>query len=371
MEITVRPVRSRKELKQFVLFPWQIYKNDPYWVPPLIHDQLNFLVPGKGAFFEFGEAELFMAFEGGRPVGRISAHVDHQYEKYRDTISGHFGFFEAVNDRRVAAALFAKAEEWLAARGKIRVEGPFNFTLYDASGMLYEGFDSLPVIMLTYNPPYYNDLLTQCGYVKSIDWYAFMVRRDVKLRPSFYRIRERILKQGIRIETLDLKKLDVAIRHVGTIFNEAWIENWGHVPLTERQLRDLADELKFVVDPDLTYLAFLGEKCIGFSLSIKDANPALQKADGRLLPFGLLKILLHMRKIRRLRTIAMGVLKEHRHRGLDILFYLNTIEEGMKKGYTESECSIIVETNRRMIGALEDLQAVRYKTYRFYQKNLS
>ncbi|MDZ7371025.1 MAG: N-acetyltransferase, partial [candidate division KSB1 bacterium] len=344
MSLTVRPVRSKKELKQFVLFPWQVYKNNPYWVPPLIHDQMKFLSPEKGPFFEFGEAELFMAFNGDRPVGRISAHVDHQYEKYRDLESGHFGFFEAFNDPEAAAALFEHAEAWLRQRGKTRAEGPYNFTLYDASGMLYEGFDSLPVILLPYNPPYYNDLLTQCGYEKSIDWYAFMVRNTVRLQPIFHRIRDRILKQGIRIEKIDLKRLDEAVKHVGTIFNEAWMENWGHVPLTQRQLADLAQELKFVVDPDLAYLAFIGDQCIGFSLTIKDINPALQKANGRLFPFGLLKILYHMRKIRRLRTLAMGVLKEHRHKGLDVLFYLNTIEEGIKKGYTESECSIIVET---------------------------
>jgi hypothetical protein len=370
MSLTIQPVRSKKELKQFVTCPWAFYKGDPYWVPPLIHDQMNFLTKRKGAFFEFGEAELFLAFAGDKPVGRISAHVDHQYEQYRDRESGHFGFFEAVNDQAVANALLDKAEAWLRQHGKTRVEGPFNFTLYDASGMLCDGYDSLPVVLLTYNPPYYNDLLANHGYKKSIDWYAFMVRKSVKIRPSFQRIRDRILRQGIRIETLDLKKIDDAIGHIGAIFNEAWNENWGHVPFTHRQMSDLAKELKFVIEPELTYLAFMDDRCIGFSLSVKDANPALQKANGRLLPFGLLKILLNMRKIHRLRTVAMGVLKEHRHRGLDILFYLNTIEQGLEKGYTESECSIIVETNSRMIGALEDLQAERYKTYRFYQKNL-
>lgn len=370
MKLSTRPVRSRTELKTFVKLPWTVYRDNPYWVPPLIHDQMNFLDQKKGAFFEFGEAELFLAFDGDQPVGRISAHVNHQYEKYREGQTGFFGFFECINDAAVAQALFASAEEWLRRHGKTRAEGPFNFTLYDASGLLVEGFDSLPVVMLSYNPPYYHDLLVRGGYDKAIDWYAFMVRDTVKLRPSFARIRERILRQGIRIETLDLKKLDVAVRHIGEIFNEAWNENWGHVPLTARQLHDLAEELKFVVEPELTYMAFLGDRCIGFSLSVKDAHPALQKANGRLLPFGLVKILWNMRKIHRLRTVAMGVLREHRHRGLDILFYLNTIEEGLKRGYRESECSIIVETNTRMINALEDLQAERYKTYRFYQKNL-
>ena len=167
-----------------------------------------------------------------------------------------------------------------------------------------------------------------------------------------------------------MKKLDEAVGYIGPIFKDAWMENWGHVPFTDGQLADLKEELKYVVEPDLTYLAFLENQCVGFSLSAKDANPALKKANGRLFPFGLFKIMLAMKKIKRLRTIAMGVLKEHRHKGLDTLFYLNTIEEGIKLGYTESECSLIVETNQRMIGALEHLDAERYKTYRFYQKEL-
>lgn len=370
MNIEIRPVRSKKDLKQFITLPWKIYRGDPYWVAPLLADQRKILDKARGTFFTFGQAELFLAFADKRPVGRISAHVDFQYEKYRDERSGRFGFFECVDDQVIAEALCSHAEDWLRAKGKKRIEGPYNFTLYDASGMLYSGYDSMPVVLLAYNPPYYNNLLVNAGYEKAIDWYAFMVRDSVELRPSFRRIRERILKQGVRIERLNMKRLDEAVDYIGPIFNEAWMDNWGHVPLTDRQIKDLKQELKYVVEPHLTYLAFLNGECIGFSLSAKDANPALKKANGRLFPFGLLKITIGMKKIHRLRTIAMGVLKEHRHKGLDILFYLNTIEEGIKMGYTESECSMIVETNQRMIGALEHLQAERYKTYRFYQKEL-
>ncbi len=370
MSIEIRRVETAKDLRTFIKLPWKIYKNDPYWVPPLIVDQKKMLNKDKGTFFQFGEADLFLAFDGKEPVGRITAHVDHQYEKYRDERSGRFGFFECVNDQDVADALLSRAEEWIKAKGKKRLEGPYNFTLYDASGMLYEGFDSMPVVLLSYNPAYYNDLLKNAGFEKAIDWYAFMVRDTVKLRPSYTKIRERIARQGFRIEKIDMKNLDKAVEYIGPIFNEAWMENWGHVPFTEGQLEDFKEELKYVVVPELTYLAFIGEKCVGFSMTARDANPAIKKANGRLFPFGLLKIMLEMKKIHRLRTIAMGVLKEYRHRGLDTLFYLNSVEEGLRLGFTESECSIIVETNQRMIGALEHLQAERYKTYRFYQKEL-
>ena len=371
MDIQVKPVEGKKGLKQFVHFAKKIYKDNPYWVPPIYSDQMKFLDRRKGVFFEIGEAEYFMAFRDSQPVGRISAHVNHQYEKYHDQETGFFGFFECVDDQEVANALFEEATRWVKSKGKSRILGPMNFTLYDESGMLYHGFDSLPVVLLPYNPAYYNDLVVGAGFEKAIDWYAFMVYADLEVKPSFYRIRNRILRQeGLEIVPLDMKKFDAVVQDVGTIFRDAWMENWGHVPLSDGQLKHLASELKHVVVPELTYLAYLDGKCIGFALNILDANPALQKANGRLFPFGLFKILREMKKIKRLRTIAMGVLKEYRHRGIDIVFYLNMVEKGREMGFEESECSIIVETNTRMIRALEDLNAKRYKTYRFYQKEI-
>ncbi|OGC05273.1 hypothetical protein A2V82_10485 [candidate division KSB1 bacterium RBG_16_48_16] len=371
MSLRIEKVNDKKSLKQFVRFPWKIYKNDPYWVPPIISQDLKFLNKSKGVFFASGEADYFLAFRDNEPVGRISAQVNFQYEKFHDSDTGFFGFFECINDQETADALFAAARDWLLAKKKSKMVGPMNFTIYDICGVLYKGFDSSPVILLAYNPDYYNALLTGGGFHKSIDWYAFMVNRDVKIKPSFYRIKDRIIRSNdLEMRTIDMKRLDREIKYIGEIFSDAWMENWGHVPLTDSQIRQLASELKPVVVPELTFLAFIKEKCVGFSLTIKDANPAIKKANGRLLPFGLVKILLELKNIKRLRTIAMGVLKEYRHRGIDIAFYVNTIEQGRKLKYEESECSIIVETNSRMIGALEDLQAKRYKTYRIYEKNL-
>lgn len=369
MSLEIKSI-GRKEYKHFIRFPWSLYRNDPFWVPPLIADQLKYFDPNQGPFYEFGEAELFMAYRDGVPAGRISAQIDHQYEKHHDSDTGFFGFFECIKDNETAEKLLQTAETWVRERGKTRISGPFNFSLYDASGLLVHGFDSMPVILTNYNKAYYPQLLEQCGYDKEIDWYAFMVRGGLKVRPVFYKIRDRIHRQGIRIEPLDMKHLDSAVDHIGTIFNEAWSENYGHVPLTDRQIDDFKEELRYVVVPELTYLAFLHDNCIGFSLTIKDANPAIKQANGRLFPFGLFKIMLGMRHVKRLRTFAMGVLEEYRNRGLDIVFYLNTIENGINMGYTESECSVIVETNNRMIGALEDLNAEHYKTFRFYEKKL-
>lgn len=371
MGYTVDRVVTKRELKEFVHFSRQIYKNDPYWVPPLFSEQLKFLDKKKGVFFEFGEAEYFLVRKDGALAGRLSAHISRQWDKYHDPQTGFFGFFECINDQQAANALFAEAAKWLRSRGKNKILGPFSFTTYDECAMLVDGYDSSPVIMLSYNPPYYNDLVTNAGFTKAIDWYAFRVNKDVQIRPVFYKVRERLLNNtDFRVENMDLKKLDVAIQRVGKIFNDAWMENWGHVPLTEGQLKSMAAELKLVAVPELSYFAFEKDECIGFSLTLLDANPAIKKANGRLFPFGIFKIMLAMKKIKRLRTIAMGVLKEHRHRGLDVLFYLNTVERGVQMGYTESECSIIVETNTRMIGALEDLEAKRYKTYRFYEKEI-
>ncbi len=369
--VTVAPVQTPRDFDRFVRLPFDLYRNDPYWVPPLISEEYKKLNKNS-TFFTIGEAEYFLAFQDGRPVGRISAHINHQYEKYQDQETGFFGFFECINDQKVADGLLDAASEYLRGKGKKRILGPMSFCIYDISGVLYEGFDSSPVILLAYNPPYYNDLLTQTGFKKAIDWYAFLVTKEAPIRPELFKVKERILRQkDLQIVPLNMKEFDDRVRDVGHIFAEAWMENWGHVPLTERQIQDFAEELKLVVVPEVTYFAFYKGECIGFSLSIKDINPALKKANGRLFPFGLIKILLASRKLTRLRTIAMGVLKEHRHRGIDIAFYLKTIEEGTRLGYVESECSIIVETNHRMIGALEDLSAKRYKTYRFYEKPIA
>ncbi len=371
MAIRIEKIDNVRGTKKFVKFPWTIYKNDPYWVPPLIGEQVKFLRKETGIFYTVGDAQLFVAYDGDKPVGRISAHISREYEKHHDDETGFFGFFECQDNKEAARALLSAAETWVREKGKTRIVGPMSFTVYDELGIVCEGFDSIPFIMTAYNKPYYNDLVTSAGYKKEVDWYAFIVDENVKLRPSLFKIRDRVMRQkDLVIKTVDINHLDKAVEDIGPVFEEAWGENWGHVPLTREQLDYFKEELKYVIIPDITYLAYIDGECVAFSLTIKDANPALQRANGRLYPFGLIKILLGMRRVNRCRTLLMGVLNKYRRRGIDLVFYLNTIEKGTSIGYVESECSVILENNQRMIRALEDLQARRYKTFRMYQKNI-
>jgi hypothetical protein len=371
MAYKVEEISSGAGLKKFIKLPWKIYYGDPNWVPPLIVSEKEMLDKEKGPFFANGLAKYFMVSDDDDvPVGRISAHVNHQYEKYRDNKTGFFGFFESIEDQKVADLLFDAAGNWLQQQGKSRILGPMSFGMYDISGLLIEGFTP-PVVMTAYNPPYYQRLLEQAGFKKAIDWYAFLVSKENEINPVLRKVRDRVKRQKkILIRPINLKKLDEEVNHIQKIFTDAWMENWQHVPFTEEELHHLKSELKQIVVKQVTELAFYEGDCIGFSLSIKDANQALKAANGRLFPFGLLKILWHMRKINRMRTIAMGVLKEHRHRGIDIAFYIDTIEKGTNLGYMDSECSIIVESNERMIKALEDLSARKHKTFRFFEKNI-
>jgi GNAT superfamily N-acetyltransferase len=371
MGVDVVPVHTRKQLKEFVRFPWKIYDGNPYWVPPLIRDKMKFLDKKKGVFFEFGEAEYYLAYKNGELSGRIDAHIDHQYERYHDKETGFFGFFECVNDQEVSDSLFQAAEEWLRNKKKTKLLGPECFTIYDETAMLYEGYDSVPTILLPYNPPYYHELVKNFGYRKAIDWYAFWAPKDVKPDAVLFRVRERVLgKNNIRIVPLDMKKYEKRVEEVKVIFRDAWMDNWGHTPLTERQFELLAKELKLVLKPELTYFAEVDGKAVGVIITILDANEALKRANGRLFPFGLFKILLALKRCKRLRVLIMGVLEEYRNRGLDIVFYLDTMDNGCALGFEGADCSLIVETNERMIRALEEFGARRYKTYRLYEKNL-
>jgi GNAT superfamily N-acetyltransferase len=371
MGIEVIPVESKKLLKAFVRLPWKIYNANPYWVPPIIRDKLKYLDKRKGIFFEFGEAEYFLAYKNGAIAGRIDAHIDHQYERYHNMETGFFGFFECINDQEVANALFDAAEGWLKARGKQKFIGPECFTIYDETAMLYEGYDSAPSILLPYNPPYYHDLVQNYGFTKAIDWYAFWAPKELKPPEAMQRVRERVLKKhNVNITSLDMKKFEQRVEEVKVIFRDAWMGNWGHTPLTEGQYDLFVKELKLVLRPDLTYFAEVDGKTVGFIVTVVDANEALKYANGRLFPFGLLNILFRLKKCKRLRIFMMGVLEEYRNRGIDIVFYLDTLKNGREAGFDGADCSLVVETNDRMIRALKQFGATRYKTYRLYEKEI-
>jgi len=372
-DIVVRTVTDRRMLKTFVLFPWTsgIYAHDPAWVPPIIGDLMHGFDRRKGYFFEIGDAELFLAYQEGLVVGRITAHVNHLYEKRYDNHTGFFGFFEAINSQAVADALFDRAAAWLKERGKTVMQGPQSFSVYDSVGFEIEGMEIMPVVGLLHFAPYYKDLAEAKGFRKCIDWYCYLVRDIDDYKPYLREVKEELMKgQEITYTSLNRRDMTHRAQQVKEIFNSAWEGNWGHLPLTDKQFDTFFKELKMVAIPELSIFAEDGGRTIGFCISVADANMGLKILNGRLYPWRLIRALREIKKSRKIRTIVMGVLPEYRGRNIDDVFYLKTIETGVGMGFNASDCSLVVETNRKMIDALAVLNADRYKTYRIYEKDI-
>jgi GNAT superfamily N-acetyltransferase len=369
----IKTVRTRGDRLQFIKMPWKIYKQDPHWVPPLISDQKTFLNPRKGVFFDHGEAELFLALRDGRAVGRLSAHVNHLQDQLYTDGKGFFGFFECADDQEAADALFAAAEGYLRDKGKTSIEGPMSFGVYDEIGILVDGFESDPYVLNMHNPPYYQDLVTAAGYDKAIDWYAYRgyTRDRVQVDPRLYRLRDRVLNRAdLKIRNVDLKQFRSEAGIIKQIYDQAWKENWGHVPLTEREYQRIVHELVRFVIPEISFVAEVDGKPVGFALSIYDANVAVKKLNGRLFPFGFIKLLANVKKTDRFRHILMGILKEYRNQGIEIAFYAGMADHAEAAGLREVEMSLIVENNDAMRGSLKHLPVEIYKTYRIYTKEL-
>jgi hypothetical protein len=374
--IDIKRVANKRMMKEFIMLPWaaRLYENDPAWVPPIIGEVKTLLDRNKGYFFEIGEAEFFLAYRGNRPVGRITAHVNRLYEQKYDMDTGFFGFFESMNDIDVARALFDTASSWLKEKGKTVMNGPQSFSIYDSVGFEIDGVENMPSVGLFHFAPYYKDLAEACGFTKCIDWYSFLVKSAnySKHEPYLEAVKESILK-GMDVEFKTLEKRDMArrTREVQQIFNAAWEGNWGHLPLTDRQMDMIFKELRQVIIPELAIFAEKNGRTVGFIITVLDVNPALRCLNGRLYPWRLLRFLKKMKESRRVRTIIMGVLPEYRGQHIDDVFYLKTITEGIRLGMWESDCSLIVETNTRMIGALKPLLPEHYKTYRIYERPIA
>ena len=366
--IKVKEIKSSKEIKQFVKFPWLIYKNDRNWVPPLIHDQINFFNPEKNPYYQHSKVRLIMAYENNKPVGRMSVHENTLHVKRHHEKTGFFGFFECVDDYAVAKALFDYRKKWLTDLGYTAMRGPANFSINGEYALLVDGFDEPPMVLMTHNPPYYAKLIEQYGFKPSQNMYAFRLSAAEGLPPHVMNMAEEVERKHpeIVLRKMDINKLEREAMIVHKIYMQAWDENWGAAPMSESEMLKLAKDLKLILDPDLAYMLEYHGQPIGFSLSVPDANQALKAANGRLFPFGLMKILWQKRKIDAFRVMVMGVLKEYRHHGFDTLFYKKTLETARQKGYRWAEMSMINESNIPMRRVLEWLGAKVYKTYRMY-----
>ncbi|MGQ9618469.1 MAG: N-acetyltransferase [Candidatus Aminicenantia bacterium] len=370
----VKNVRSKKELKKFIKMAWNIYRHNPQWVPPLIIDQLELLSKNKHPFHKHADVEYFMVYSNDEPVGRISALVNHIHNKIYNERTGFFGFFESIDDKEVANLLFESAERYLKEKGMERMRGPMNFSTNEDCGLLIDGFEFSPVVMMPYNPKYYENLFKNYGLKKIKELYAWQIKKEV-VSPEKMRLMERIIRElssdkRLRLRTVNMKEFPKEVERIKVIYNDAWSENWGFVPFTDEEFYHLAKKLKQVVDPRLVFIAEFEGEPIGFSLALPDINIALKKINGRLLPLGILKLISESKKIKNLRVITMGVRKGYRLRGIDAYFYYNTIKKGIEYGYNEAEMSWILDDNISMNRLLEHLGARIYKRYGIFEKSI-
>ncbi len=368
--VTVTPVSGRRELMQFIRLPWKLYRDNPCWVPPLIMDQKALLSPDKNPFWQHASMQCFLARDGRRVVGRIAAIHDPSYITFQGESVGFFGFYESIDDGDVARALFANATRWLAERGVQTMRGPANPSTNDSLGLLIDAFDKPPMVMMPYNQAYYPRLFEDAGLTKAKDLYAYWLNDELMKIDRLDRSVELLKKRHkLELRSIDLKRLDDEIELVKTIYNDAWEKNWGFVPWTDAELEHLGRELKPVADPELVMFAFKDGDPAGFSISLPDLYQALiHVRSGRLLPFGILKLLYWQRRIDRVRVMAMGIRHKYRGLGIDALFYHRTFRHAQTQGRQRGECSWILEDNHAMRSVMEKLGGQRYKTYRLYDR---
>ena len=364
---------SKSDIKKFILFAWEIYKNDPLWVPPLIMDQLKLLHPKKNPFFLHSSMELLGAYEQGKMVGRIAIGINNNSNQFRKENVAFFGFFECVNRQEVANALFNTATQWANQRNIKKICGPFNPTFYNEMGILVEGFDTPPYILMIHNPKYYENLLINFGFSKAIDAYAYYIEDSRKL------LTESLLQMSAHVEKTyhpTIRPIDKGkhfMRDAYTVMdmvNESLANNWGFCPLNKQELEFTAKDLKAAVVPDLCFIVEVNGKPAGVGITFPNYNEAIKHANGRLFPFGLLKILYYSRNIKTARTWQLGVTQEFQRTGLGTYCYVEITKRALKRGISEGEMSIIFENNKPMVNAAQLLGAKRYKTYRFFEKEI-
>lgn len=370
-KILVRPVGSRKDLRNFIHFPWNVYRDDSRWVPPLIIDVKEKLDVKKNPFFEHAERELFLAYRDDEIVGRVVGIVDQNHNAFHDEKIAFFGMFESLNDNDAAIALLDAVAAWGKERGMDTLRGTVNLSLNDECAFLIEGFDSRPTVMMPYNPRYYADLMEACGAAKAKDLYAFMMSRDhettEKVKAIVHQIRQ---TSAVTCRPLNKKNIDEEADKIVYVYNHAWEKNWGFVPWTEHEMSHTVKTLKQIADFDLVILAEDEGKPVGFAFALPDYNEVLAKMNGRLYPFGIFKLLLGRKKIKGMRALVFGILKDYRNTGVSYLLYSELEKQGLRKGYEWCEMSWLLEDNEQVNRFCASIGGKLYKKYRIYEKKI-
>ncbi len=369
-DLQVRLVTSRAEQKRFIELPWRIYRDDPCWMPPLVMAQEELLGFRRHPFYEKSRSQSFLVSRGGTDVGRITAIVNAGHiERYREQ-RGFFGFFECDDDPAAAEALFGAARDWLHDAGMTCIRGPANPSLNYECGLLIEGFDTPPFFMMTHNRPYYAGLVEANGFHKVEDLFAFWGRMsmlesiDQKLGVMVEGVKERF---GVTVRPLDRRRFAEEVRMFLNIYNSSLARTWGFVPLTAGEVDHMAASLKHLIVPELALVAEVEGKPIGTVFCLLDYNPRIKAINGRLFPFGFLKLLWNKRGIKRMRAISTNVIPEYQAWGVGLVLHASLVPRLYEWGMDEVEFSWVLESNHLSRRTLERGGALVTKKYRLYQ----
>ena len=365
-------VASRSELKDFIDLPWTMYAEYPHWVPPLKKEVRRMLDPGSHPFWEFSERILFLARRGKKTVGRIAGIIDRHHNAFHDEQMGIWGFFECADDPEAASSLFSSVETWVRHKGMTFVRGPLNPSINYEAGLLIDGFDSPPALMMTYNPPYYPRLIEACGFSREKDLFSFMIDGAYRLPEWLESLAERLArKKGIHIRPFRLKDPVPELALVREIFNDCWSGNWGYVPLSDHEIQAIGNSMVAIADPDLAFFIYYEDDPAGVCVILPDINPLLKRLNGHIGLSGVLKSLLYQREITGLRALLFGIKEKYRQLGLPLLAIRHLYEVVRKKGtYRSLELGWTLEDNESVNSLLADAGARIHKKYCLYGKAL-
>lgn len=369
---TIIAVNDKKLLAKFIDFPHELYKNDPYYVPELFIAQRDMLTPGKHPFHDHAKLQLFIAVEGNKTVGRVAAIINGNHNTIKNVTEGFFGFFDTIDDKSVSTLLLNAAQSWLQENGQNKMLGPVNFSTNDVCGLLIKGFDGPPVAMMPYNAPYYLNLLEDFGFAKKVDLRAYRFSegnyndRSMHLVES---LENRLQRSDIVIRKINLKDFKTEAAALREVYNKAWDQNLGFVPMTDREFDYTAKDLKLILDTDFCFIAEQAGKVVGFGLAIPDINQTLIKIKkGRLLPTGLIKLLLGKKKINGIRIILLGVIDGYRKMGIEACLYGRIIKSFKARNFKYAEASWTLEDNEMVNRPIENIGGKLYREYRILEK---
>ncbi|MBD1428369.1 MULTISPECIES: GNAT family N-acetyltransferase [Sphingobacterium] len=370
--INIIPVTTKKQRAEFIDFPHDLYMGDPNYVPELFVAQDDLLNPNKHPFYLHSSAQLFLAYKDNKIVGRIAAIWNPHHNEFNKVNEGQFGFFDCINDQEVANKLFDTAKAWVKEKGGDKIVGPINLSTNETCGLLIEGFDRPPVAMMTYNYPYYMDLIDNYGFTKQVDLRAYEILTENANTRSVLlldKLEERLKRSGIILRLIDLKNFKSEAEKIKKVYNKAWDKNLGFVPMTDEEFAYIAKDLKMIVDQNYCIIAEKDNEIVGFAVGIPNINEIQIKIKrGRLLPTGIFKLLFGRKKIKTLRVMMLGVLEEYRKLGIEACLYGRIIKNAKQHGIKGAECSWMLDHNYMMNHAIEQINGNLYKRYRIYEK---